>query len=60
VRDADVITMRNHDPEDPLGRGVGTAFSLGDELDTDEYAARFTKNYFWNNASRPQWSASRG
>jgi hypothetical protein len=32
------------------GRGVGKGFTLGDELDTDEYAARFAKNYFYNNA----------
>lgn len=44
-----VIHLRNLDPEDPLGRGVGAAFALGDELDTDEYAARFVKNSFWNN-----------
>jgi phage portal protein BeeE len=27
----------------------GKGFTLGDELDTDEYAARFAKNYFYNN-----------
>jgi HK97 family phage portal protein len=37
------------DPDDPLARGVGPGFSLGDELDTDEYIARFTKNAFFNN-----------
>lgn len=46
---SDVIYLRDLDPEDPLGRGVGTAATLGDELDTDEYAARFTKNSFFNN-----------
>jgi phage portal protein BeeE len=44
-----MLHLRHPDPEDPLGRGVGRAFSLGDELDTDEYAARFTKNFFYNN-----------
>lgn len=47
---ADVLHFRNHDPDDPLGRGIGTGLTLGDELDTDEYAARFVKNYFWNSA----------
>lgn len=45
---ADVLHLRNPDPEDPMGRGIGTAFALGDELDTDEYAARFAKNALFN------------
>jgi phage portal protein BeeE len=48
-----IIHLRNPDPEDPLNRGVGTAFSLGDELDTDEYVARFLKNSFFNNMLPP-------
>jgi phage portal protein BeeE len=47
---ANMIHIRNHDPLDPLGRGVGAGFALGDELDTDEYAARFSKNLLYNNA----------
>lgn len=46
---ANVVHLRHLDPDDPLGRGIGSGFALGDELDTDEYAARFTKNSFWNN-----------
>lgn len=45
-----MIHLRNPDPADPMGRGVGKGFTLGDELDTDEYAARFAKNFFYNNA----------
>lgn len=45
-----VLHLRNPDPLDPMGRGVGKGFTLGDELDTDEYAARFAKNFFYNNA----------
>lgn len=45
-----MIHLRNADPADPMGRGVGKGFTLGDELDTDEYAARFAKNFFFNNA----------
>lgn len=44
----DVIWMRNPDPADPYGRGSGVAMSLGDELDTDEYAAKLLKSYFLN------------
>lgn len=47
---ADVIAIRDLDPDDPLGRGIGPGFALGDELDSDEYIARFIKNSFWNNA----------
>jgi HK97 family phage portal protein len=49
ITERDIIHLRDHDPEDPLGRGVGLGFVLGDELDTDEYVARFVKNSFWNN-----------
>lgn len=45
-----MLHIRHPDPADPMGRGVGKGFTLGDELDTDEYAARFAKNYFYNNA----------
>jgi hypothetical protein len=45
-----VVMLRHPDPDDPLGRGIGKGFALGDELDTDEYAARFAKNYFYNSA----------
>lgn len=46
---ADMIHLRHLDPDDPMGRGIGSAFALGDELDSDEYAARFVKNSFFNN-----------
>lgn len=46
-----VLHLRHLDPDDPLGRGVGRAFALGDELDTDEYIARFTKSSFFNNCT---------
>lgn len=48
-----VIHLRHLDPEDPLGRGVGTGFALGDELDSDEYVARFVKNSFFNQMVPP-------
>lgn len=46
---ASVIYVKRLNPADPLGRGIGIAYSLGDEVDTDEHAARFTKNAFFNN-----------
>lgn len=44
-----VIPLRDLDPDDPMGRGIGPGFALGDELESDEYAARFVKNSFFNN-----------
>lgn len=46
----DVIWMRDLNPEDPYGRGAGIGESLGDELDTDEYASKFIKTFFFNRA----------
>ena len=34
----------------PYGRGSGRASTLSDELETDEYAARFMKAFFVNSA----------
>lgn len=45
-----VIWLRDVDPENPYGRGAGTAEALGDELETDEYAAKYLKNWFFNSA----------
>lgn len=50
---ADVIALRHLDPDDPMGRGAGAAFALGDELDSDEYVARFVKASFFNNMVPP-------
>jgi len=38
------------DPSAPYGRGSGIARSLSDELETDEYASKHLKTYFYNNA----------
>lgn len=48
-----VIWFRDVDPANPYGRGVGTAESLTDEIETDEYAAGFIKTFFKNRA-RPE------
>ncbi len=49
VRDA--VWVRQHDPADPfMGRGIGTALSLADELETDEYMAATAKARFFNRA----------
>lgn len=46
----EIVWFVDPDPENPYGRGVGTAESLSDELETDEYAAKHTKSWFYNSA----------
>jgi len=48
VKPNDMIWLRNPDPLNPFGRGVGTAESLADELDTDEYTAKYIKAWYVN------------
>ena len=45
-----MIWYRDINPSDPYGRGVGTARSLADELDIDEFAAKHTKHALSNHA----------
>lgn len=46
----EVIAFIDPDPLNPYGRGTGIAKSLGDELETDEYAAKHLKQFFFNSA----------
>ena len=48
VPQADVVWWKEPNPEEPYGRGTGTALALADEIDTDEYAAKRTKAFFFN------------
>ena len=50
VPDSEIFYMNHPDPLNPYGRGVGVAQALTDELETDEFAARHTKQFFWNSA----------
>lgn len=50
IPDTEILWFCNLDPSNPYGRGTGTAMALGDELETDEYAAKYTKNFFYNSA----------
>lgn len=43
-----MVWLRDPDPENPYGRGTGVAEALGDELETDEYAAKYVKSWFFN------------
>lgn len=48
VPPANVVWLRDPDPENPYARGTGVAESLGDELETDELSAKYIKNWFHN------------
>ena len=44
----DVLYFRDLNPSDPYGRGTGSGTSLGDEIETDEYASKLIKTHFTN------------
>ena len=46
----EIIMFLDPDPANPYGRGSGIAKSLGDELETDDYASKHLKNFFYNRA----------
>lgn len=47
----DVICFKDIDLLDPYGRGRGTAETIGDEIQSDEYASKYAKNLFFNDAT---------
>ena len=49
-KDEDVLWLKNAKPTHPYGRGSGFGSSISDELETDEYAAKFVKSVFYNRA----------
>jgi hypothetical protein len=49
--DSDVFWYTEPDPVNPYGRGSGMARALADELDADEYAAKFMRGFFYNRAA---------
>jgi len=44
----DVVRFQDPDPDEPFGRGTGLGEALADEVDTDEFAAKYTKSWFAN------------
>lgn len=50
IPDTEILWMADPDPTNPYGRGSGMARALADELETDEYAAKHTKSWFYNRA----------
>ena len=47
----DMFIMKELNPFDPSRRGLGRAEPLCDEIETDEYAAKFQKRFFHNDAT---------
>ncbi len=47
----DMFAQRDLNPADPYSRGLGQAESVADEVEIDEYAAKFQKNFFYNGAT---------
>lgn len=50
IPDTEFVWFTDPDPSNPYGRGSGTARALSDELETDEYAAKHLKAWFYNRA----------
>lgn len=46
----DMFVMKQLNPLDPFLRGLGVAESIADEVEIDEYAAKFQKRFFYNDA----------
>ena len=51
VTNEDVIWFKNINLDEPYGRGKGAAETIGDEIQSDEYAAKYAKNLFFNDAT---------
>lgn len=47
----DVICFKDIDLNDPYGRGKGLSEVIGDEVQSDEYASKYAKNLFYNDAT---------
>lgn len=47
----DMFVMRDLNPLDPYRRGLGQAEAIADEIEIDEYAAKFQKKFFYNDAT---------
>jgi phage portal protein BeeE len=46
----EIMWFKDSDPVMPYWRGSGTAQSLADEMETDEYTAKYMKQFFYNQA----------
>ena len=53
----EIVWFADPNPANPYGRGTGLASTLGDELATDEYAAKLVRTFFTSGA-RPDFIVS--
>lgn len=53
VAPEDFVYFKEVDLSDPYGSGKGVSESIADELETDEYASKYQKNFFFNDATPP-------
>lgn len=49
----DLVWFKDIDVADPYGRGKGRAENIADEIEADEYASKYQKNFFFNDATPP-------
>jgi SPP1 gp7 family putative phage head morphogenesis protein len=49
----DVVWFKQPDVTDPYGRGRGRTEAVGGELDADEMAEKWQRNYYYNDATPP-------
>ena len=47
----DMFVMKTLNPLDPFRRGLGQSEAIADEIEIDEYAAKFQKKFFYNDAT---------
>lgn len=50
IPDSEIVWFKDPDPVHPYGRGSGTSQTLADEYESDEYAAKHIKQFFFNRA----------
>jgi HK97 family phage portal protein len=53
IQPEDVIWFKEPDITSPFGRGRARTEAIGDELEADEFAAKYGKNFFYNDATPP-------
>jgi HK97 family phage portal protein len=51
VHPDDMFYRKNPNPANPSGRGIGRVEALSDEIDTDEFMAKYAKTFFYNDAT---------
>ena len=53
VLSEDFVFFKDVNLSDPYGNGKGMSESIADELEIDEYASKYQKNFFFNDATPP-------